>query len=117
MTVFRKFWRRKPAPPRHHPLPGWPAAAHYRDNLAGDLLAHLYEAMYAVLPRDRQDAHWVMTAEWFGECRKLRYPPGRSFLVMPSLPDGTEWLFGLPVEVREGSGPPHLEPRKPGGAP
>lgn len=107
-------WRRKPKPPARHPLPGWPAASGHPDSLAGDLRAHLYASMYAVLPRERQQAHWVMTLDWLNECRKLDTAPTGLLAWPGSLPglDKTV-LLGRPVEVREGSGPPHLEPRTP----
>jgi hypothetical protein len=98
-------WRRKPRPPARHPLPGWPAGAAYPDSLSDDLYRHMIDSMYAVHPRERMQSHWVMTMDWLSECRKLAISIGER----PPPVGCPDVLLGLPVEVREGSGPPHLE--------
>jgi hypothetical protein len=106
---MRPFWRRKPKPPPHHPLPGWPAAAE-PDSLSDDLRYHLYASLAAVAPRWRTGAHWVMTPEWWDEC--LRIDSAQPHLRM-SMPFAPTVLLGLRVEIRDGGGPPHLEPAEP----
>jgi HK97 family phage major capsid protein len=89
-------------------LPGWPAAG--GDSLSDDLRRHIFEAMYAVPPGLRQGAHWVMSGEWYLECRKMTDPGGFPLWVPSLRTDGPDVLLGMPIEVREGAGPPHLEP-------
>lgn len=101
--------RRKPIPERH-PLPGWPAAAAYPDSLNDDLIRHLFEQMFAVQPGMRLRSRWVMTPEWHSECRKLTDLNGRPLQIPPMSISAPELLLGIPVEIRAGSGPPHLEP-------
>lgn len=101
---MRWRWPWQPVPvPGYRTLPGWPAAAAYPDDLADDLRRHLYASMYAVHPAERQRSRWAMSAEWFAEVLKLA--------VAPPLPGAEPVLLGLPVEVRDGAGVPHLEVR------
>jgi hypothetical protein len=102
-------WTRSRRLPPRHPIPGWPAGAAFPDDLAEDLRRHLHEALYAVDARGRRSSHWVMSAEWWNEVRKLNHPG-----VWPSrYPGEPRLLLSLPVEVRDGGGVPHLEPDGP----
>ena len=105
-------WQRKPQPPVRHPLPGWPAAARHPDSLADDLRRHLYESISAIDPGEGRGVrvHWVMTADWYTECRKIG-DPASGYLWEPSMTVSTaDRILGIPVQIRDGSGPPHLEP-------
>ena len=75
--------------------------------LTADLRRHIYEAFGEMRPYDRERGHWVMNPEWFRELLLLRLeaPPSPSG-VMRSLP---VQLFGIPIEVRDDGGLPHLE--------
>ena len=73
--------------------------------LTEELRAHIYQA-HADGPR--RASRWVMNQEWFSEVRRLE--TGGSPLWHPSLNVGRpELLLGIPVEVREDGGVPHLE--------
>lgn len=102
-------WRKKSVPDRH-PLPGWPAAASHPDSLSDDLRRHLYESLYAVTPGERLGARWVMSGEWWRECRKMVGADGRVLWEPSWKHASSDVLLGLPVEVRDGGGTPHLEP-------
>jgi hypothetical protein len=107
-----KWLRRKKSPPPRNPLPGWPGGDE-RDSLADDLKRHVYEAMYAVHPRERQTAHWVMSSDWKDELLKISDRAGP--LWTPNLDNGEPiYLLGKRVEIRDGAGPPHLEPHEAG---
>lgn len=78
--------------------------------LGPDLYDYLVEALYAVPAPERRRSHWVMNREWELEVRTLA-----EFLdVSPRAPsmaaDAPDLLLGLPYEVREDGGVPHLEP-------
>jgi HK97 family phage major capsid protein len=76
--------------------------------LTSELRDYIYEA-HAVMPAaQRQNARWVMNLEWFNEVRKLddqRGPVWRTGLGL-AMP---ETLLGLPFEIRDDGGAPHLE--------
>lgn len=108
--IVRWPWHRK-KPPAHHPLPGWPAGAAYPDSLADDLQRHFYECLYAVAPAERGSSHWVMTADWYLECRKMASGYLPTVLWNPATSSELV-LLGIPVQIRDGGGPPHLEPAR-----
>lgn len=91
-----RWWRRNHG--RAEPQP---------DSLADDLRKHLYWAMVNPPPGSRY--RWVMTMDWWNECRKidtystLWHPGGRIPMVEPDL------LMGIPVDIRDDGGVPHLE--------
>lgn len=100
MRGFRRG-RKPSAPPRPAPAaePLFPALYAY-------LLDELHNA-----PRDlRLYGQWVMNTEWLNECRKIDDRPSRFALHL--LPTGVpETLLGLPIDIRDDGGMPHLEPR------
>jgi predicted phage gp36 major capsid-like protein len=75
-------------------------------DLSGDLREHIYQT-HANGPR--HDARWVMNLEWLNECRRIDTAGGASFWVH-AMTGRTEYLLGIPVEIREDGGVPHLEP-------
>lgn len=77
-----------------------------QQELTGALRSHLSQERAS---RRGVKSRWVMSLEWFRECQQLdAAPPGR--LWFPPLPaDGPVTLLGLPVEIREDGGVPHLE--------
>jgi hypothetical protein len=74
------------------------------EDLGRDLRRYMLETMYAMHPRERQTAHWVMSEEWLNECRKAA---DASNLGIPAFTYGS----GIPVaiEVRADAGAPKLE--------
>ena len=75
------------------------------DTLAGDLREYVYKA-HADGPR--RNSRWVMNLEWLNELRRLDDSRGR--LYEPGLAvSAPEFLLGIPIEVREDGGAPHLE--------
>lgn len=76
------------------------------------LVEHLHFCLSATEPSERRHARWVMNSEWYTECLGMRDSGGRR-LWAPEPP--RELLFGLPVEVRDDGGVPHLEPAHDGG--
>jgi hypothetical protein len=66
-----------------------------------DLRTHIYR-IYLNTAVDELTHRWVMNREWFRECSKLD-GGGEADVAHPA------YLMGLPVEVREDGGPPHLE--------
>jgi hypothetical protein len=79
-----------------------------QQELTEALRSHLYQER-ASGPRGVESC-WVMSFEWFKECRQLEtesYGP----LWDPSLAaTGPVTLLGIPVEIRKDGGVPHLEP-------
>ena len=74
-------------------------------SLSEALREHLHR-IYADTPvAERRSSRWVMNLEWFSEVQKL---DNRSFWDGPPAP--VESILGLPLEIREDGGPPHLEP-------
>lgn len=77
------------------------------DSLAGDLKQHILQA-HADGPR--RDSHWVMSGEWLTEIRRIEDGAGRPLFQPSWTIDAPQTLLGIPVEVRDGGGVPHLEP-------
>jgi HK97 family phage major capsid protein len=78
------------------------------DSVAGDLKRHIYQA-HADGPR--KDSHWAMNLEWLNEIRRLDDNAGR-LVWHPSTASAPLMLLGIPVEVRDDGGVPHLEPNR-----
>lgn len=78
------------------------------EELTRALRDYLYE-MHSYGPR--KGSHWVMSLEWLKEVHKLDDRRPWDF----PLPGAPETILGIPIEVREDGGPPHLEllPLKP----
>ena len=75
-------------------------------DLSGDLREHIYQT-HANGPR--RDSRWVMNLEWFNEVRRIGDRQGP--LYHPGLTvSAPEYLLGIPIEVRDDGGVPHLEP-------
>jgi hypothetical protein len=77
----------------------------------GELYPFLVDALYAVPPRDRMDARWVMDLEWYKKCRRhaLQYAPDAEDDEEKWIPSSRDELLGKPVTVTEDGGVPHLE--------
>jgi HK97 family phage major capsid protein len=74
-----------------------------------ELRAYIFEANYLVPPAQRRTSHWVMNLEWFNEVRRLDDRSGPMFWAAFAV-TAPETLLGLPIEIREDGGAPHLEP-------
>jgi hypothetical protein len=78
------------------------------DTLSGDLREHIYRTYMDTSGPERHMSHWVMNLEWLNEVRRLDDPTG--VLYHPGLSaSGPQMLIGLPIEIRDDGGPPHLE--------
>ncbi len=77
------------------------------DTLTGDLREHIFRT-YANTPTDELTSRWVMSLEWLNEVRKLDDSRGGLHRPGPAI-SAPEFLLGIPIEIREGGGPPHLE--------
>lgn len=66
------------------------------DTLSDALREHLYRTFGDTPAAER--GHWVMNPEWLTECRRLWSPSA-----------GTA-LLGLPIEISDDGGAPHIEP-------
>ena len=76
------------------------------DSIAADLKQHIYRT-YANGPR--RNSRWVMGPAWFNDLRRME-DAGDGVTYHPGLRVGSpEMLLGIPVEVREDGGVPHLE--------
>lgn len=76
------------------------------DTLGSDLYNHLFFWLNAVPALERRQSHWVMSTEWSNECRKLAMELGS--YASPAI-DGPDYLLGIPIEIRDDGGVPHLE--------
>ena len=72
--------------------------------LMADLRRHIYET--ACSHPAGQRARWVMNQEWVNECRKLELEAGRAFW---NFDRRGEYMLGIPIDVRDDGGLPHLE--------
>ena len=74
-------------------------------SIGADLAPHLHRALADAQPGSR----WVMNPEWRNECRRMD-DTGTGPIWCPALSvTEPDFLFGLPVEVRDDGGVPHLE--------
>ena len=74
--------------------------------LADDLFRYILETVHD--HPSGQPVRWAMNREWMDECRKLARRLG--YRVFLNEFGGPEYLIGLPIEVRDDGGVPHLEP-------
>ncbi len=79
------------------------------DDLPGDLREHIYRTWAATPAAEHKVSRWVMSLEWFTECRRLDGSSGRTLYEPGIKVTGPEYLLGMPVEIREDGGVPHLE--------
>jgi len=80
-----------------------------QQELAGELRSHIYVTHANVPAAERRRSRWVMSPEWLNEVRRLDGRAG------PWTGLGRDWaapetILGLPIEVRDDGGVPHLEP-------
>jgi len=80
-----------------------------RTGFTEELRLHIYKELYAMPPAQRQAARWVMNPEWLNEVRCLDDRGTGPFWVPGLQPSAVERLLGLPVEIRDDGGVPHLE--------
>ena len=80
-----------------------------RAGFDAEFRTYLIDALYAVPAPERLGSHWVMNAEWLTELRGLLGPDGRPLWEPSASLSGPDILLGLPIEVREDGGAPHLE--------
>jgi hypothetical protein len=73
--------------------------------LAKDLYRYLVDHLYSKNPAERYRMHWVMDSEWARECETMCGPGSDNALRMAH-----PTMFGVPVEIRDDGGMPHLEP-------
>jgi HK97 family phage major capsid protein len=78
------------------------------DSLDGDLRAHLYRT-WLETPHDELSFHWVMSLEWLNEIRRMEGSTGHPLHEPGLRVSAPEYLLGMPIEVREDGGVPHLE--------
>jgi hypothetical protein len=75
----------------------------------GGMLAQLREQIHAehddTPPETRCRSRWVMSGDWLDDVRSLDYGDGLWW----EPPGGPALLLGLPIEIREHGGAPHLE--------
>ena len=89
------------------------AAVNYGDTLTDVLRDHLHFWLGAVPALERRRSRWVMNSDWLMECRRL---DGAGHGLWTHL--GQNWtepetLLGIPIEIRDDGGVPHLEPVAP----
>lgn len=105
--------RLPPAPrsvPRAVPVP---ASDPPPEDIGPDLLEHLNWMLAHTPAEERRRSRWVMDDGWFLDVRAIEQK-GQSLWTYPRNVNGDFILYGLPVLLREGAGPPHLEPLPPG---
>ena len=77
----------------------------------GDFASELRDYLYRTQAngvRLLENPRWVMNLEWLNDCRKADTAGGASWWVHVGL-GKPEYLLGIPIEVREDGGVPHLE--------
>ena len=81
-------------------------------DLAEDVLYHVYFVHAETPAAERRRSRWVMSQEWLNEVRQadLASQRGMYWTGLGRDRAAPEMLLGLPVEVREDGGVPHLEP-------
>ena len=96
---------------RQPPLP--PITVPFADPypLGEEVIRHLFATMDMTPAAERRASCWVMSTEWFNEVRRVADSMGRTAYAPPPGLGCVEQLLGLPIEVRDGGGVPHLEPR------
>jgi|HubBroStandDraft_2_1064218.scaffolds.fasta_scaffold05850_8 HK97 family phage major capsid protein len=79
------------------------------DTLGADLFEHLIFWVHEA-PKAKR-LQWVMNGEWLNECRRMTDGSGhpRNLMEPAFRLDGPDYLLGVPVDVRDDGGVPHLE--------
>jgi hypothetical protein len=77
--------------------------------LAEELREHIIRTYSDTPAGQRRASHWVMDPEWVSDVRRVDDDRRSAFCPPPVPVTGPELLMGLPMEIREGAGPPHLE--------
>jgi hypothetical protein len=80
-----------------------------RENISEDLLDHLHWTLSNTPPEERRHARWVMSDDWYGDVLRMTDAQGHSLWDTPRRIKEPETLMGIPVDIRDGEGPPHLE--------
>lgn len=68
--------------------------------LAGELRDHIFRVYRETPVAERRASRWVMDPEWLPDLRAIDTHG----------PEWPETLLDLPLDIRKGGGPPHLEP-------
>jgi len=71
-------------------------------DLAGELRDHIFKVYRETPVAERRASRWVMDPEWLPDLRAI--DPHSPWVWWPTT------LLDLPLEIRKGGGPPHLEP-------
>lgn len=94
-----------------------PALGQSEDEAGGvspqeELSAELRDYLYRELGDDRPPGRvrWVMNGEWHAEMRRCTTIAGRSLWLPGIRVSDPEYLFAIPVDIRDDGGVPHLEP-------
>jgi hypothetical protein len=72
-----------------------------------ELYKQLVDTLYAMLPRDRATATWIMNIDWAERIAAMRLPATDPVPAWASRPD--RMLLGKPAKITEDGGEPHLE--------
>jgi hypothetical protein len=79
------------------------------ENLSPDLIEHLYWTLNHTPAEERRHSRWVMGGNWYADVVQLTDGTGHS-IWNPALRQGLpHTILGLPIDIRDGEGPPHLE--------
>ena len=77
------------------------------DSLSMELLTYIVTQRCPDVP-----CKWVMSKEWWDECRRLILADGRALLLPPPHQNGSFVLYGFPVEITNEATVPELVPQK-----
>jgi hypothetical protein len=83
------------------------------EDIGPDLIEHLNWTLSHTPAEERKGSRWVMDGTWYSDLRAASLN-GHSFWEPPRNVNGDFLVFGLPVLIRPGGGPPHLESLPPG---
>jgi hypothetical protein len=70
------------------------------------LREHIFRVEAGTAADERRRSHWVMDPRWLRVLRML--DDGSGFWL--EVPGGPQHILGLPLQLRDGAGLPHLEP-------
>lgn len=76
------------------------------------LFDHLVRTLHSTPAEERRNSKWVMSGEWLIDIRSLVDGRGYPIWELPRPVEEPDYLFGLPFEIKDGSGPPHLEAKE-----